>query len=107
MIEWISEAGRLPKIGQTVLLLIPRQHEEFADLKVVFLTAHHEGVVSRQVKNREEMPKSFCWRAQHGDDISLVTGRNFWAPISSINLPNDFQHRSNNGFEWITKPFAA
>lgn len=102
--RWLSEAEEMPKIGQIVLLAVPRQFGALWDLKTAQLLARHEGVVSRPVAPGSRWPTEFWWDAPRGGDVTLVTGNSWWALLDDIELPPGAQHAFENGFHYVAQP---
>lgn len=100
MLNWISEAERLPKVAQSVLLLTPRQAGEWWDISVARILIQHEGVTPMPVNAGAKWPTSYWWSRFHRDTC-LVTGNAFWASLEHINLPLGAEHHFLNGFSNI------
>lgn len=102
MLKWISEEQALPRIGQTVLLVTPRQRGEFWDIETVTLLARHEDVVARPVKRGSRWATDYYWsRGQSVHDHRLVTGNGWWAYLTTIPLPPGAVHASGNGYDFV------
>lgn len=89
-LNWISEGDDLPPIAQPVLLCVPRQHEEFWDLRVACILVRHEGVVPIPVKAGSTWPTNYYWGSparSTSNETRLVTGNAWWAFYDAINLP--------------------
>jgi len=101
-IEWISEGTKLPRIGQTVLLLTPRQAGEFWDLHIACLLARHEGVTPRPVSAGGPWPTDYYWgNPKVAQDTRLITGNGWWASVAGIPLPPQALHAHEAGFDFI------
>lgn len=99
---WISEAERLPRIGQHVLVAIPRQMGDFWDLSVRCILARHEDVIPRPVCAGDEWPVDYYWGlpTARGENC-LVTGNGYWASLESIPLPLGAAHDAERGFTFV------
>jgi hypothetical protein len=109
MLNWISEAEKLPIIAQHVLLAVPRQVGEFWDLKMAQLLVAHEDVVPLPVAKGSRWPSQWYWDSSRGGDryVTLVTGNAWWALLNEINLPPGAEHRSERGYYYIAQPLPV
>lgn len=110
MIEWISEAAELPRIGESVLLANPRQSGEFWDIETAWLMARYDGVVALPVSPGSRWPTDYAWnRHRHGggfgsDGVLLITGNAWWARLDQIPLPPAAEHRVGpNGYPFVAQ----
>lgn len=97
---WISESDHLPRVGQMVLFMHPRQAGEFWDIEVKCLLARHEDVMTRAVAAGGQWPTDFHWgnpRSREG--TVLVTGNGWWAYMDAIPLPPGAEHRADRGWK--------
>lgn len=107
--DWFSEAEKLPEIAETVMLASPRSSGDFWDLRLAMILVRHEGVVPMPVPNESKTPVDFYW-APDGDirKSRLVTGRQWWARLDTINLPPGAEHaRGRRGEHFIRQTVSA
>src|ERR1700677_4775989 len=99
-IEWISEADRLPRIGQDVLVLVatPCKMGDFWDIRVGSLLVRHEDVVPLPVKPGDQWPVDFHWSFDQ-----LVTGNGWWASMTALPLPPNAKHETIRGYHCIVQ----
>lgn len=104
--KWVSEAEALPPIGQSVLLMVPRQAGEFWDLHAAGLAADYDGVAPHPVAPGSRWPVKFWWNiSKRGREPVLVTGNAWWAEASDIPLPPGAEHRRGpRGDHYIAQP---
>lgn len=92
--EWISESTALPRIGEKVLLLVPRQYGECWDMHVAWLAVNDEDVVPYPVTRGTHWPTDFWWNtAQTHSFPVLVTGNAWWSAMGTLPVPPGAEHR--------------
>lgn len=105
--KWISEAEALPKIGQTVLFMAPRQFDTCWDISTARLLVRHEDVHPVPVKPGTRWPVEYSWCRGSGprSDVCLVTGNGWWAALDDIPLPPGAEHVLDHpGGHYIAQP---
>lgn len=108
--KWISEAEELPKVGETVLFMVPRQADNIWDISTAVLLVTHEDVRPRPIKPGARWPVDYSWcRGRGRSDVCLVTGNGWWARLDDIPLPPGAAHRTDHPgghyIEQIGNPF--
>lgn len=109
MLKWVSEEDRLPKIGQKVLLLSPRQGGGWWDPSIAMILVRYEGVVPLPINKGAKWPVNYYWSDGRTNSHTLITGNAYWAALDEINLPPGAEHYSDVyghefqqvGFEWV------
>ena len=108
MLTWISESERLPMVAQTVLLAMPRQHEEFWDICTARILVRHEAVMPLPVRAGTDWPTDYWWAPSHGravlDRPTFVSGNNWWAAMDALPLPPGAEHRHGMRGHYIVQP---
>lgn len=91
--HWQSERDALPRIGERVLLLVPRQGGEWWDMSVAWLAVDYDGVVPHPVAPGSRWPRDFWWHAtpDHRHPV-LVTGNAYWCSLGELPLPPGATH---------------
>ncbi|MBL4838151.1 MAG: hypothetical protein JKY34_11305 [Kordiimonadaceae bacterium] len=89
MLNWISEAEKLPVIGQSILLMTPRQSGQWWDTKVAQILVRHEDVIPNPVIARNSSwPTEYWWASgERYSDTTLITGNGYWASMEDLPLP--------------------